>query len=90
VDQAFVEGEGPNARVKTASPPFAGYFDSVAAFGFLGGGAGLTVAAVSFNHCFRCGRSTAAARQALPGVITGKVLQTSGHRTPSSPRTPAS
>lgn len=76
IDHAFVEGEGANAKVVTASPPFRGLKDSYgeAVLDTLSGNIGFIAHAVTYEYLMWTdlvyGPSIA-----LPGLITGKVLR---------------
>jgi hypothetical protein len=68
IDIAFIEGEGANAKVVTASYPHGGYFDSV---GTVGGTAVVT------NYMFLMATISSLLPAApLPGAITGLVRRT--------------
>ena len=75
LDHARVEGTGANAKVVSASPPFAGYISSIGGYGVnglaLGGASG-----VLSNYAILMW-SVDALRPALPspGLVTGKVVR---------------
>jgi len=88
IDEAFVEGEGDEARVVTASWPFSGYKRHYAAFtnrdpvAGAGGGASLTTA---FSYNILLAQSERMYRTPVPGIVAGKVHRTDWAPGASSP-----
>jgi hypothetical protein len=71
IDDAFIEGDGPAAKVATASPPFPGYANSYGTFDSSG-----ALGTVTTTHLFLVYTvNELQPGRPLPGGITGKVLR---------------
>ncbi len=75
LDHAFVEGQGADAKVVTASPPFPGYGDSLGAYHIDAFGAVLLDSAFTNYAILMWTFDSQAPGLPLPGVVTGKVLR---------------
>jgi hypothetical protein len=76
LDHAFVEGQGANAKVVTASPPFPGLNDTTGTFNLSPGG-GLILGGALVTYLFLAWSvNPAGPGIPLPGIVTGKVLRT--------------
>jgi hypothetical protein len=75
LDHAFVEGQGADAKVVTASPPFPGYGDSLGAYHIDPFGAVLLDSAFTNYAILMWTFNSQLPGLPLPGAVTGKVLR---------------
>jgi hypothetical protein len=75
LDHAFVEGQGANAKVVTASPPFPGYGDSLGAYKIDALGAVLLESVFVNDIILMWTFNSQLPGLPLPGAVTGKVLR---------------
>jgi hypothetical protein len=75
LDHAYIEGDGANPKVVTASYPFAGYMNSIGSYNLLDSGGAVGYVATCYAILMWTFDAALPAKP-TPGVITGKVRRT--------------
>ena len=75
LDHGTVEGTGATAKVVTASPPFAGYIQSIDGYGPMGVTGGLAGGVLTSYAILMWTFDQVAPGRPVPGMVTGKVLR---------------